>query len=59
MPFCLCPFLPLVYFPDVDVEHLAQSRLFRKRITYQVESNIATKRAPRTQEVMLGLGFQD
>jgi hypothetical protein len=46
-----------VDFPYMDVKHLSQNRLFRKRIAYEVKSNSGAERAPRTLEMVLGLGF--
>jgi len=43
----------------MNVKHLTQVRLFRKAVAHDVESNIAAKRTPGTQEVMVGVGFQD
>ncbi|MCU1300246.1 MAG: hypothetical protein JWQ87_530 [Candidatus Sulfotelmatobacter sp.] len=60
MPLLALPISPArVLPPNVDIKHLPQDGFFRKRIAYEVESNIATKGAPRTHKVMLGLGFQN
>ena len=48
-----------VNLPNMNVKHLAQERLFRKTIAYEIKSHSRAKRAPRTQEVMFRLGFQD
>jgi hypothetical protein len=41
----------------MDVKHLPQKRLFRKRVAYEIKSDSGAERAPRTQEMVLGLGF--
>lgn len=46
-----------VDFSYMDVKHLPQKRLFRKRVAYEIKSDSGAERAPRTQEMVLGLGF--
>jgi hypothetical protein len=48
-----------VGLPEMNVEHPPQKLLLFESVAYEIETDIRAGRAPRAQEVVVGIGLYD